>query len=103
MAEKKREKKTRPKSEVVKSGSVQTSDKRSHKHRSKTDADAPDKKRSHKSKSSRVHTNDSANADELRKELEAARTEVSQLTERVAALNREKDELAVKYVTEDVE
>jgi predicted RNase H-like nuclease (RuvC/YqgF family) len=93
--EKKREKKSRPKSEVVKSG-----EKRSHKSSHKTDPDGPDRektKRSHSHRKDRSHVkSDGGNADELRKELETTRAEVSQLNERVAALQREKEELAAK-------
>jgi predicted nucleic acid-binding Zn-ribbon protein len=94
MAEPDKKRKSRPKSEVVKSGSV-TNEKRSHKSSSKTDADAPSK-RSHSHKSKSHHVSSKPSADDLRREVEAARAEIAQLNERVAALNTEKEELAAK-------
>lgn len=90
----KKKKRSRPKSEVIKSGDVE---KRSHKSSSnKTEGD---KTRSHsrRDRSKDVKPESNPETEELKRELEAAKAQRDQLNQQVAALQKETEELAQKY------
>jgi len=97
----KKTRKSRPKSEVVKSSNVDREHK--HKSKSKTDADAGERttKRSHSRKDKSSHVQKSDNSGELealKKEIEALKAEhdstVNELNEKVIALKKENESLA---------
>jgi hypothetical protein len=96
----KKKKKSRPKSEVVKSGEVNEKRHKSSSH--KTDADAPTtdrektKSRSRRDKTKEVKSD--PEADELKHQLDAAKAQKEELTQQVAALQKDNEELAQKYV-----